>query len=77
MLAVKAYRDYFKSKNPDVTEPEVLMCRTAHPAFNKAAALFNVKIVYVECDEKTKRMRVDQVEAKITNKTCVIVASAP
>jgi glutamate/tyrosine decarboxylase-like PLP-dependent enzyme len=59
-LAIKAYRDYFLSKNPNGT-PELVLCKTAHPAFNKASTVFRVKLVYVDCDPETKLMRIDQV----------------
>jgi sphinganine-1-phosphate aldolase len=60
LLAIKAYRDYFLSKNPNGT-PELVLCKTAHPAFNKASTVFRVKLVYVDCDPETKLMRIDQV----------------
>jgi sphinganine-1-phosphate aldolase len=79
LLAIKAYRDHFFARKPHFSTseaPEIIMCRTAHPAFNKAAKLFRLNIVYVDCEADTKRMRVDQIAAKITPLTAVIIASA-
>jgi sphinganine-1-phosphate aldolase len=75
-LAVKTYRDRAKALN-QVTEPELIMCRTGHPAINKACHSYGVKVVFVDEDEKTRQMRVDQVRAKITKNTICIIASAP
>lgn len=76
LLAVKAYRDYFLRNNPHGT-PELILCKTAHPAFNKASSVFRVKLVYVDCHPETKFMRYDQVEKLITKNTIAIVGSAP
>lgn len=34
-----------------ITEPEVIMCVTAHPAFNKAAHYLGIKLVIVPADD--------------------------
>lgn len=50
---------------------------TAHPAFQKAAHLFDVKPVYVPFDPVTFRADVDALKAAINSNTILIVASAP
>jgi sphinganine-1-phosphate aldolase len=40
--AVKAARDFFKSRNPDLV-PEIILPYTAHPAFVKAAVYLGLK----------------------------------
>ena len=49
-LAMKAYRDYFISRNPDVERTEVIICKTGHPGFIKAAQILKVDLVYVDFD---------------------------
>ena len=46
-MAVKAARDYAREKKPGIKEPELLMLRSAHPAFNKAAHFLGLKTVIV------------------------------
>jgi glutamate/tyrosine decarboxylase-like PLP-dependent enzyme len=46
-MAVKAARDYAREKKPAIKEPELLMLRSAHPAFNKAAHFLGLKTVIV------------------------------
>ncbi|KAL4457090.1 hypothetical protein ABPG74_014728 [Tetrahymena malaccensis] len=77
LLAVKTYRDRLHKINPEITEPELIMCVSGHPAINKASHYYGVKIVYVESDPKTFEMRVDQIIEKINKNTCCIIASAP
>ncbi|WP_299617132.1 aminotransferase class V-fold PLP-dependent enzyme [Pelagibius sp.] len=42
-LAVKAARDWARAERPEITEPELLLPYSAHPAFNKAAHYLGVK----------------------------------
>ena len=51
MMAVKAARDYAREKRPQVKEPEMIIPRSAHPAFNKAAYYLGLKTVIVPTSE--------------------------
>lgn len=75
LLAVKAARDAFLAKNPD-KRPEILLCRTAHAAFYKAAHYFGMKTVITEADPETYRAIPASFKAAITDQTCLMVASA-
>jgi len=55
LLIVKCYRERFLKKFPD-RKPEMIMCITAHPAHNKAAHYYGVKIVYVPVNQSDMRM---------------------
>ena len=44
MLAMKVYRDRARVEN-NITEPEVILPITAHPAFHKAGDYFKIKMV--------------------------------
>jgi len=75
VLAMKAYRDLAWSKG--VKNPELLVPATAHAAFDKAAQLMNLKIVYAPTDPQTQAVDVCAMKRLITRRTCVLVGSAP
>lgn len=76
LCAVAAYRDRARKKKPWVRSPELVVPRTIHPAFDKAAHYFGVKLVKVEVDAD---MRVDvrKVQKAIGWRTIGLVGSAP
>jgi glutamate/tyrosine decarboxylase-like PLP-dependent enzyme len=53
MLAVKAARDNARDKKPEIREPELVMLRSAHPAFNKAAHFLGLKTVIVPVSDES------------------------
>jgi len=77
MVAVKAARDYALTKKPHITQPELLMPLSAHPAFNKAAHYLGLKTVIVPTDKKTLAADVDAIRKSITENTIMMVGSAP
>lgn len=74
-MAVKAYRDKARAEK-GVTAPEIIMPKTAHPAFNKAGEYFGVKMVMVPVDLPDFRVSPERVEAQINQNTVAIVGSA-
>jgi glutamate/tyrosine decarboxylase-like PLP-dependent enzyme len=77
MLAVKAARDKFRAERPEVTAPEMVLARTAHPAFHKAGHYLGVRPVVTEFDPATFRADPAAYERAITPNTILLVASAP
>jgi len=77
ILAVKAARDGYRERRPDIRVPEMILPATAHAAFHKAAHFLGVKVVAVSVDPDTFRADVDRVRAAITGNTIMIVGSAP
>jgi sphinganine-1-phosphate aldolase len=77
LLAVKAARDRYREKRPEIGHPEMILPATAHAAFHKAAHYLGVKAVTVPVDPQTFRADVDRVKAAITGNTIMIVGSAP
>jgi len=77
MVAVKAARDHARAKKPLITQPELLMPLSAHPAFNKAAHYLGLKTVIVPTDKKTLAADVDAMRKSITENTIMMVGSAP
>ena len=77
MLAVKAARDKARAEHPEVTQPEMVLPKTAHAAFHKAAHYLSIKPVLVDIDPQTFRVRAEDMRAAITPNTIFLVASAP
>jgi glutamate/tyrosine decarboxylase-like PLP-dependent enzyme len=76
LMAVKTARNYARATRPEITTPEVVLPMTAHPAFEKAAEYFDVKMVHVPVREDY-RADVAAMEAAITPNTIMLVGSAP
>jgi sphinganine-1-phosphate aldolase len=77
ILAVKAARDYFRARRPDIDAPEMILPTTAHAAFHKAGHYLDVKRVLVPVDGKTFRADPAAVAAAVTPQTIMLVGSAP
>ncbi len=77
LLAVKTARDKARAERPEIKAPEMVLPLTAHPAFRKAGAYFDVKPVFVPFDRETFRADVDAMRDAITDNTILLVASAP
>lgn len=77
LLAVKTARDWARVHRPHITQPEMVLARTAHAAFHKAAHYLGVKAVIVDFDPVTFQADLPAMEAAITPNTILLVASAP
>jgi glutamate/tyrosine decarboxylase-like PLP-dependent enzyme len=77
MLAVKTARDKARAEQPEITRPEMVLPKTAHAAFHKAAHYLSVKPVVVDIDPLTFKARPEEMRAAITANTILLVASAP
>lgn len=77
LLAVKAARDYFREKRPDIKSPEMILPTTAHAAFHKAAHYLDVAVVPLSVDPGTFKVNPTNVRNAITDNTIMMVGSAP
>jgi glutamate/tyrosine decarboxylase-like PLP-dependent enzyme len=77
MLAVKTARDKARAEHPEIIQPEMVLPKTAHAAFHKAAHYLSVKPVLVDIDPQTFKVRAEDMRAAITPNTILLVASAP
>ena len=77
MLAVKTARDKARAERPHIKEPEMVLPKTAHAAFHKAAHYLSVKPVVVDIDPKTFKVRTEDMRTAITENTILLVASSP
>ncbi len=76
LLAMFAYRERARKLKPHITQPEVVMPASVHPAFDKAATYFGLTLRKAPLDE-SQRASPAAMEALITENTIVMVASAP
>ncbi|MBT3586729.1 MAG: aspartate aminotransferase family protein [Halobacteriovoraceae bacterium] len=76
LMAVKTAREWAKTNHPEITEPEMIIPLTAHPAFNKAAHYFGIKLITIDTDQ-SYRADLTQLSDKISSRTILIVGSAP
>ena len=75
ITAVLLYRDKARAER-GVTAPEIVLPTTAHPAFEKGAHLFGLKVVHVPVDPETTLVEVDRVREQINENTVMLVGSA-
>lgn len=75
LMAVKTARDYARTER-GISEPEMVLPVSAHPAFNKSAHYLGVKAVHAPLGSDF-RVDVDAMRAAITPNTVLVVGSAP
>lgn len=75
-LTLKTARDWFRATTPDVVRPNIVIPRTAHPAFDKAAHYLNIDVTRPDVGADL-RADVTGMQAAIDSRTMMIVASAP
>ncbi|WP_435972380.1 pyridoxal phosphate-dependent decarboxylase family protein [Streptomyces sp. Qhu_M48] len=76
LLAVKTARDHARAER-GITAPQLVLPSTAHAAFHKAAHYLGVETVVVPVDPGTFRADATAIAAAITDRTALVVASAP
>lgn len=75
LLAMKTYRDWARAEKR-INEPEVIAPETAHPAFDKAAHLFGIKLIRTPVGDDFKA-KLEPIQNALTRNTIAIVGSAP
>ncbi|NOY99083.1 MAG: aspartate aminotransferase family protein [Chloroflexi bacterium] len=76
LCAVKTARDWARVHRPEATQPEILLPRSAHPAFEKGAQYFGLKTVFVPVRDDL-RADVGAMIRAVTPNTILMVGSAP
>ncbi len=76
LMAVKACRDWWRAQGRDTNGAEILVPVSAHPAFDKAAAMLGLKVVRVPVGPDW-RADAGALDAAVTDRTVMMVASAP
>lgn len=78
LLSVKTARDYFLSQRDGFKgKPEMIVPRTAHPAFTKGAQYFGLDLKIAPVNKETFKVDTTAVNKMITDKTALIVGSSP
>ena len=76
LCAVKTARDWARANRPEIAAPEIVLARSAHPAFEKAGHYFGVNIVHVPVRDDL-RADVSAMIRAVTPNTIMMVGSAP
>jgi sphinganine-1-phosphate aldolase len=76
LAAVKTARDWARVHRPQARKPEIILPLTAHPAFDKAAHYFGLRVVRSGLDEGY-RADPGAVAAAVNENTILVVGSAP
>lgn len=76
LMACKAAREWgYRTKG--ITRPELVLSRSAHAAFHKAGEYFKIKIIEVDVDRITRKVRIGSMRRAINSNTVMVVGSAP
>ncbi|TNN20033.1 Sphingosine-1-phosphate lyase 1 isoform 2 [Schistosoma japonicum] len=75
LLACLAYRQLARERG--IEHPAMVIPVSAHPAFDKAAHYFCIKVVHVPLDPVTYKVDMIEMKSSITRDTCMLVGSAP
>ncbi len=75
VTAMLAYRDHAKAER-GITDPNVILPETAHPAFDKACHLFGIRPIKAPIDPISTLVDLDFVAANIDDNTIALVGSA-
>ena len=75
IMAMRAARNTARQENPDINDPEIIVPKSAHFSFKKAADMLCLTINEAEIDDNY-RMSVNSVEDLISNDTVAVVAVA-
>jgi glutamate/tyrosine decarboxylase-like PLP-dependent enzyme len=75
LMAMKVYRDWGREQK-GITSPEVVLPKTAHPAFDKAGEYFGIKMVHVPVGPPDYLVDPKEVEGRISENTVAVVGSA-
>ncbi|MFE3636147.1 pyridoxal phosphate-dependent decarboxylase family protein [Streptomyces sp. NPDC059168] len=77
LLATVTAREHARRPRSTDGSLQVVLPSTAHAAFHKAAALFGMDVVVVPVNPATYQVNARDVAAAITNRTALVVVSAP
>jgi glutamate/tyrosine decarboxylase-like PLP-dependent enzyme len=76
VMAVKTARDWAREHKPVATAPEMIVPRTAHPSFDKAAHLLGVRVVRM-AESPNFGADVEAMASAVNENSVMLVASAP
>lgn len=71
LMACKAYRDFGKNER-GIKNGVIIVPRSAHPAFDKAASYFGVRIIHIDLNPETYTVDLKKMENAITKNTLMV-----
>lgn len=71
MMACKAYRDFGRNER-GIKKGVIIVPRSAHPAFDKGASYFGIKIVHIDLIPSTMTVDLKKMEKAITKNTLMV-----
>lgn len=74
MMAVKAYRDYGREEK-GITQPNIVMPKTAHTAFDKAAQYLGIYAKTIPVNAQTTSVDIRKMERAINRNTIMVNAN--
>ncbi|KAI0302679.1 PLP-dependent transferase [Russula brevipes] len=75
LMSVKTHRDWARDVK-GISEPEMIIPASAHAAFDKAAAYFQIKLHSIPVNPETRQVDLKQVRRAINSNTIMVVGSA-
>lgn len=75
LMAMKTYRDWGHAEK-GITDPNIVVCETAHAAFWKAGKYFNIFVKKARADPSSRAMDLGHLQELIDGNTVAIVGSA-
>lgn len=75
MMACKAYRDFAKEER-GIIQPNIVIPRTAHSAFDKAAQYLGLYVKYVDINPTTTQVDISQMKKAINRNTIMVSQAA-
>lgn len=71
IMACKAYRDFGKNER-GIKKGVIIVPRSAHPAFDKAASYFGIRIIHIDLNPDTYTVNLNKMENAITKNTLMV-----
>ena len=71
LMACKAYRDYARAEK-GINKPEMVIPVTAHPAFEKGALYFGIRVKRIPVDPESFKVDIQALKKAISKNTCMV-----
>ncbi|UZJ53810.1 hypothetical protein CBS101457_003130 [Exobasidium rhododendri] len=76
LMACKTAREW-GLRVKGIRRPEILVSKSAHAAFHKAGEYFGIKVIEIDVDRATRKVKVENMKRALNSNTVMLVGSAP
>jgi sphinganine-1-phosphate aldolase len=76
LMACKTAREW-GLRTKGIKHAEILLPRSAHAAFHKAGEYFGIKIIEIDVDRVTRKVKIENMKRAMNSNTVMLVGSAP